>query len=41
MIEFIEFPALGALIAFGIAIVGLVIETKRQRNEREQHERDD
>jgi hypothetical protein len=33
MIEFIEFPALGALIAFGVTIIGLVIATKEEQDD--------
>jgi hypothetical protein len=35
MIEFIEFPALGALVAFGVTIIGLVIATKQEQQQRE------
>lgn len=31
----IEFPALGALIAFGVTIIGLVIATKQEQQQRE------
>lgn len=31
----IEFPALGALIVFGITIIGLVIATKQEQQQRE------
>jgi len=33
MIEFIEFPALGAMIVFGITIIGLVIATKEEQDD--------
>lgn len=29
----IEFPALGALIAFGVTIIGLVIATKEEQDD--------
>jgi hypothetical protein len=35
MIEFIEFPALGAMLILGIAIIGLIIETRRQQEEQD------